>query len=342
MKAAMTQQGAVRLHDVPKPAVEPRHVLVETLYSAISTGTELLVLRSMPEQPHALGYSAAGIVRELGTGVEGLEPGQLVACYGGPYVRHAEWLSVPRNLVAPVGPNVSAEAAAFGGLGAIAIHALRQAKLQFGETAIVVGLGILGQLIAQIATAAAYDVIGFDLSEERCRLLRASGAEACSSAEDLQRLLGSRAVKADAVLVCAGGKQGGLIDQALDWLRDRGTVVIVGDVAATCSREKMFAKEANLVISRAGGPGRYDAGYEREGVDYPVGYVRWTEGRNLREFIRLLERGAIDVAQLITDRYRFASISDAYASLQQPAAKPLGVLLDYADTGTAGEAAQAG
>jgi len=222
--------------------------------------------------------------------------------------------------------------AAFVGLGAIAIHALRQAKLQFGESVIIVGLGILGQIMAQIANAAAYETIVYDRQPDRCRLFESiCGGEAAKSLEELEALIDEASLGKgiDSVLLSANGKNTGLIDGALNWIRDRGRVVIVGDLEMEFSRDKMFQKEAEISISRAGGPGRYDALYEKGANDYPIGFVRWTEGRNMAEYIRLLQNQRISVSPLITQEVSINDIGRVYEDLFSPENPALGSLITY-------------
>ncbi|MDF2714640.1 MAG: zinc-binding alcohol dehydrogenase [Paenibacillus sp.] len=334
MKVVTSSKGNVQTQNMPEPACSDNYVIVENVYSAISPGTEMLIIDRSKEVEHALvlGYSSAGIVREVGAGVEKLRVGQRVACYGAPFVRHAEKIAVPKHLAVALPDHVEIREAAFVAHGAIAIHALRQSDLRFGETAVVVGLGILGQLLCQIANAAGFRVIGFDLLPERCDQLRASGAGwACANAEELAEAIKERSegAGADAVFVCAGGKAGGLIDQALTWLRDRGKVVIVGDVKTEFDRNRLFSKEAQVLISRAGGPGRYDPVYEGGGVDYPIGYVRWTEGRNMSEYVRLLADGKVRIGSMITSSVPIDEAASAYEKFMTDPRGQLGVLLSY-------------
>ncbi|CAG7617234.1 D-xylulose reductase [Paenibacillus solanacearum] len=332
MRVVVTQAGTVHTADYPDPELLPGHILVQTRCSAISPGTEMTAQRRKPEHPVVLGYSAMGVVQEVGEGVRHIQKGQRVACYGGPYVRHAETLLVPKHLAVPLEDHVDSGEAAFVGLGAIAIHALRQAGLQFGETVVVVGLGIVGQLVCQIANAASYRVIGFDLIESRCAKWESSGsAKACRSLQEVEAAVreATHNAGADAVIVCAGSKERGLIDSGLDWLRDRGSLVVVGDLKLEFDRERMFRKEAKLLISRAGGPGRYDRSYEKDGVDYPIGFVRWTEGRNMQEYVRLLSEGRLHVGSLITGRYPLHRIAEAYEQYAHCPQETLGLLVDY-------------
>lgn len=333
MRAVVSTDGVVHTVEKEAPVLQPHFVLVDTVYSAISPGTEMSMQKNV-QGPFALGYSAAGIVREVGEGVSHLRPGDRVACYGAPFVKHASLLAVPKHLAAPLPPQVSLREASFAGLGAIAIHALRQAQLQFGERVVVVGLGILGQIIAQVAHAAAYTVIGYDLLPERCAMLRQAGIEAVyADPQELEAAIRklTNGEGADAVLLCAGGSATDLIDKSLGWLRDRGKVVIVGDLKMEFDRERMFTKEAEVLISRAGGPGRYARDYEVGGFDYPLGYVRWTEGRNVAEYVRLLAAGRIRVEPLISAELPMEKADIAYARYKQSPKDTIGVVLRYAD-----------
>ncbi|NOU81082.1 zinc-binding dehydrogenase [Paenibacillus sp. LMG 31459] len=336
MKAVLSQNGEINVAEIPAPVLEDGFVLVETEYSAISPGTEMMMNGAHRPKPIVLGYSAVGIIRSRGQGMEHWPVGQRVACYGGPYAKHAEWLLMPQHLMVPVPEHVSPVEASTVGLGAIAVHAVRQADLQFGETLVLIGAGILGQLIAQIARAAGCRVIVYDLLEARCsvaeslgiRHIAVSPEQVSSHLEQLTAGMG-----ADAVMICAGGKSGGLVDQALEWVRNQGKVLLVGDVKADFSRELMFGKEAQVLISRAGGPGRYDPVYEKQGIDYPYGYVRWTEGRNMAEYIRLIAEGDIQVGPLISKVFPLERSADAFLQYAQSPAELLGAVLAYPVTG---------
>lgn len=289
--------------ELPKIEGKPSYVLVKTLYSVISPGTELTILSNSENKQVHLGYSAMGEVVECGSDITDVKKGDLVACYGAPYVHHDEYLLVPKTLYAKVPDSVDPKEAALGGLGAIAIHALRIAKLQFGETAVIVGLGVLGQLIAKIANAAAYNVIAYDLHESRVEMLKGENIKSFSTVEEMEEAIRveTKSRGADAVLLCTGGKRSPLTHECLKWIRTKGKAVIVGDIEPDFPRSLMFGKEAELLISRAGGPGRYDSVYEREAIDYPYEYVRWTEGRNVEEYIRLIKEKRIDVRAFISE-----------------------------------------
>ncbi|MFC5407478.1 zinc-dependent alcohol dehydrogenase [Cohnella soli] len=332
MKLLVSREGRVAIEDIDEPIIQSNFVLVETLYSAISPGTELILQAKPGAIP--LGYSAMGVVRAVGDGVDHVRIGDRVACYGAPYVRHAQKLAVPKHLCVPIGDSVASQEASLVGLGAIAIHALRQADLQFGETVAVIGLGVLGQLIGQIAEAAGYRVGAVDVLSTRCEAMRAGGVESVyESFAELERAMavGELGLHGfDAVLLCAGGSNPGIIDKAIGWLRDRGKVVVVGDIATTFNRNEMFAKEIQVLISRAGGAGRYDLNYEREGVDYPIGYVRWTEGRNMAEFIRLLANGKLNMSPLIRHELPFDRAEELYELYRHSPGEMLGAVLSYA------------
>ncbi|TCZ76641.1 zinc-binding alcohol dehydrogenase [Paenibacillus albiflavus] len=331
MKAIATQSGTIMITELTKPEPFAGHVLVRTEYSAISPGTEMGFVKQASDQLIKLGYSAVGIVEQVGEGVSGIEVGERVACYGAPYVYHAQWLSVPANLTAVVPNHVDPEEAAFAGLGAIAIHALRVADLRFGESAVVVGLGTLGNIIAQIANAAAFRIAGVDLSSERATMLREQGlTHVYESQEQLEEYMADAVgtAGADAVILCASGPGEALINRSLEWIRDRGKIVIVGDLTAEFSRGLMFSKEAQVLISRAGGPGRYDKAYEKENRDYPIGHVRWTEGRNIAEYIRLLADGRISIKPLITDVFPLDHAVEAYENYKKPT-KTISTLIKY-------------
>lgn len=334
MKTVIAQSGEVTISEVELPQIKRNFVLVKTDYSAISPGTELLMMDRSRQLVNALriGYSATGLVTDIGEGVSHLNVGERVACYGGPYVHHAEYLLVPKHLAVPVPSHVNPKEAALVGLGAIAIHALRQADLRFGEHAVIMGLGVLGQIMAQVAHTAAFNVIAYDLLAERRQILQDIGiGTVCHSMEEIERVVDEQTDGAgvDSVLLCAKGKKTELINQSLKWIRDRGNVVIVGDLEIQFSRELMFKKEARLLISRAGGPGRYDAAYEREGNPYPIGFIRWTEGNNMAEYIRLLAEGRLNIAPLITETIPVHEAQRAYRSFVEHPEETLGVLIEY-------------
>lgn len=332
LRSIVAHQKKVQIVHREKPKIKPSYVLIQTLYSAISPGTELGLIAMDGDGERTLGYSAVGIVAECGEGVKDFQEGDIVACYGAPYVEHSEFLLVPVTLCAKVPPTMDVKAAALGGIGAIAIHALRVAKLEFGESVVVVGLGLLGQMIAKIAHAAAYDVMAYDLSEERARILaEKTNITTYSSREDLEEAIKIRTKGhgVDAVLLCAGGKRSPLTGQSLEWIRKQGKVVIVGDIEPDFPRNVMFGKEAQILISRAGGPGRYDPVYEQQAIDYPYGYVRWTEGKNVAEYVRLVHEKKIVVDSFLTEEINFDDATEAYNDLRNKQSTILTKIIKY-------------
>ncbi|WP_043929657.1 zinc-dependent alcohol dehydrogenase [Bacillus sp. EB01] len=317
--------------EIPSLDGKPSYVLVKTKYSVISPGTELTILANSENKQVHLGYSAMGEVVGCGSEITDVKIGDLVACYGAPYVHHDEYLLVPKTLYAKIPESVDPKEAALGGLGAIAIHALRIANLQFGETVVIVGLGVLGQLIAKIANAAAYNVIAYDLSKSRVDMLKEENFKSFSSVEEMEEAIRNETNShgADAVLLCTGGKRSPLTQQCLKWIRTKGKAVIVGDIEPDFPRDLMFAKEAELRISRAGGPGRYDSVYEKEAIDYPYEYVRWTEGRNVAEYIRLIAEKRIDVSPFITETVEFEDAPQEFEKLFEKESTTLTKLIHY-------------
>lgn len=292
------------------------------------------------DTPTPLGYSCAGVVEEAGLAATAFAPGDRVACVGQGFASHAELVAIPVNLAAHVPDTVSDDAAAFGMLGTIALHGVRTAGLTPGSCAAVLGLGLLGQLTVQILEAYGVEVVGYDPAPDKVELARATAArlggavDATADAGEVERLVLARTGGhgADAVIITAASTGPDAVDQAVALSRHRGRVVLVGTADVHPDRNEMWRKEVELVVSRAGGAGSLDPLYEVEGVDLPVGEVRWTLGRNLREFLRLLARGKVDVAPLITHRFAIAEAESAYARLMAGELDaPLGVLLEYDD-----------
>ncbi|HSW29480.1 MAG TPA: zinc-binding alcohol dehydrogenase, partial [Longimicrobiales bacterium] len=362
--------GAATVTDVPAPAVQPGCVLVRNAASLVSAGTErtavefakkslLAKARSRPDlvrkvldkartdgpvpalqaaltrldQPLALGYSCAGVVLEVGEGVEGVRAGDRVACAGAGYACHAEVVCVPRNLVALASDAVALEHAAFATVGAIGLHGVRLAGVELGERVAVVGLGLIGLLTVQMLRAAGARVLGVDLDPARVKLALDLGADAAvvPAAAGEAALALSGGVGVDAVLITAGTSSNEPIELAGRIARDRGRVVVVGAVGMDLPRPPFFEKELSFRVSRSYGPGRYDPVYEEGGVDYPVGYVRWTENRNLQAFLEMVASGAVRVEPLITHRIPIEQGARAYGLLTSAAEAPLGVVLTYGD-----------
>jgi predicted dehydrogenase/threonine dehydrogenase-like Zn-dependent dehydrogenase len=352
--------------EVPDPVVAPHHVLVRPLYSLISSGTETAsihkdsVLKEVADNPShlqkiwnvmkqagpartvsevmakfseyaVLGYSGAGVVVEKHASVSDLEVGARVA-YGGEGTGHGETILVGRNLAARVPDAVSFEHACFSTLGSIAMNAVRNSSVSLGETVVVIGLGLVGQLTAQLARLQGGVVIATDLRADRVELARRLGADhalsgGASLKESVGALTGGRG--ADCVIIAAAAKSAAPCQLALDLCRDRGRIVVVGAVELSFPWHEMYLKEIQLFMSRAYGPGSYDPAYEQQGQDYPITYVRWTENRNMEEFLRLVEAGRLQLEPLITHRFALDDAPAAYETIMDAASESLAVLLRY-------------
>jgi predicted dehydrogenase len=360
--------GDTSVVEVPVPTPQTGQLLVQTAASLVSAGTERMLVefaeksllgkaRARPDlvsqvldkarregllttveaafnrldQPMPLGYSSAGTIVALGPGVEGFQAGQRVACAGGGYAVHAEYAAVPLNLVARLPDNIDFESAAFTTLGAIAMHGFRLAETQLGERVAVIGLGLLGLLMVEIAAAAGCHVLGIDLDEKRVALAESMGFQAVlrdQAVEAAQTF--SRGRGCDAVLICADTPSADPVELAGEIARDRARVVATGAVGLKIPRKIYYEKELTFLNSRSYGPGRYDPAYEEGGQDYPIGYVRWTEGRNLEAFVDLLATGKVDVKPLISHRFPIDQAPQAYDLITGKQAQAfLGVLLTY-------------
>ncbi|MHB1345376.1 MAG: bi-domain-containing oxidoreductase [Thermoleophilia bacterium] len=370
MKQVLIRQGHVLVEDVPAPLVEPGTLLVRVDHSCISVGTEMSGVRASAErlwkrglkQPQNVrkvvqmvatqgvaktraviegkltagqptGYSAAGVVIAVGQGVEDLRPGDRVACAGAQCAHHAEVIRVPRNLTVPVPPGLSLADASTVTLGAIAMQGVRRAQPTLGETFVVLGLGILGQLTVQMLKANGCRVIGTDLNRDRISLARNLGLDVGVHPDDqdavqhVHRL--TDGYGADGVIITAASPSDAIISTAFTMCRRKGRVVLVGDVGLHLNRADFYQKELDFFISSSYGPGRYDARYEEEGLDYPIGYVRWTENRNMVEYVRLLGDRRIQVEPLVSRIYTVEEAPQAYAALRDEGAALVMVLLRY-------------
>lgn len=362
--------GRLEVADVPPPVAQRGRVLVRTARSLISAGTERMtvdqgkksLLERARENPElvrqviqraknegvvntfnavrsklgsftALGYSASGIVVAVGDGVTEFRKGDHVACAGVGYASHAEVLSVPQNLCVRLPEGVNFDAGAFGTLGAIALQGVRLAEPTLGESVIVIGLGLLGQLTVQLLKANGCRVFGIDLDPQKIELARALGADGGAKSDaDAKRVVmdWSRGRGADAVLITAATPSNQPIELAGEISRLKGRVVAVGMVGLDVPRNLFFARELDLKISMSYGPGRYDAEYEERGHDYPFAYVRWTEGRNIEAFLDLISKGGVNVERLITHRFPVDDGERAYQLISgETGERYLGVLLEY-------------
>jgi len=291
-------------------------------------------VRSRLDQPMALGYSSAGTVIAVGEGVTDIQAGDRVACAGAGYANHAEFACIPRLLLAKIpSPDVSFEDAAFATLGAVALHGVRTAEVKLGDAVAVIGLGLLGQLTVQILKAAGCRVIGLDVNSERASLAAQLGADAvCHDASTFRDLCMQRTGGhgADAVLIAAETSSSDPVNLAGSVARDRAIVCAVGTVGLEIQRKTFFEKELDFRISRSYGPGRYDAAFEQKGRDYPIGYVRWTETRNMEAFLELLAVGKLNLQPIVSHRFPIDDALAAYDLITGRTGDPfLGVLITY-------------
>ena len=291
-------------------------------------------VRSRLDPPATPGYSSAGTVIAVGEGITDLNPGDRVACAGTGYAMHAEFACVPRLLLARIqSESVSFDQAAATTVGAVALHGVRTAGVQLGDVVAVIGLGLLGQITVQILKAAGCRVLGMDIDPNRTALALQMGAEGASdSALDFASLCAeySRGRGVDAVLITAQAASSDPVNLAAHVARDRAVVVAVGTVGMDIERRTFYEKELDFRVSRSYGPGRYDAAYEQKGIDYPIGYVRWTETRNMEAFLQLLADGKVSIDPLITHRFSIDEARSAYDLITGKTVAPfLGVLITY-------------
>ncbi|MEM7274404.1 MAG: bi-domain-containing oxidoreductase [Actinomycetota bacterium] len=364
--------GDLALLDVPVPVCQPGGVVVRTEYSVISSGTEKMKVdesklsligkaKARPDQIRKvvdsvnqqglsstyrkvmnqldsftpLGYSLVGTVIEAGERSE-FEVGQRVACGGNKYALHAEYNYVPNNLCVPVPDGVDGRHAAFTTVGAIAMQGFRQADPQLGEVSLVIGLGLVGQLLVQILNSAGVRTIGLDVSEERCKLAEAAGAHACgapgsasgeAAEAELARL--TNGALADHIFLTAATSSRQPVMTAARLARDRATIVDIGKCNLDLPWNEYYEKELDVRFSRSYGPGRYDPSYEEGGKDYPIGYVRWTERRNMQSFVDLIEDRRIDLEPLVTESFPFDEAVEVYERLHDGELDAIGVLFEY-------------
>ena len=282
-----------------------------------------------------MGYSCSGTVVQVGASVTHLQVGDRVACAGAGKANHAEWVVVPSNLVVPVPENVSLKNAASTTLGAIAMQGVRRADLRLGEWAAVIGLGLVGQIAFQLLQASGIRVIGVDLDPHRVERANAMGAAHAFVAtnvdvqQEVFHLTEGHGV--DTTIITAASQSNSIVQQAMELTRERGRVVVVGAVGLGLQRSPFYEKELDFRIARSYGPGRYDPNYEEEGLDYPYAYVRWTENRNMGEYLRLLAQEKIDFETLIEAEYPLEAAEQAYSALEREEGRPIAVILRYPD-----------
>lgn len=367
MKQVLLKKGTIYAADIPKPQLEKGYILVKTEYSCISAGTEMSgvtnsgtpIVKRILESPElmekglkmlkergvkdtwsvvqgkldvgtAMGYSASGIVEESGS--EQFAKGDKVACMGVGYASHAGYLIVPQNLVAKIPDGVSFEQAATAALGCIAMQGVRRAEVMLGDYIVITGMGILGQLACRFAVASGATVIVTDVDDRRLKLALEAGATYAFNAQEdvvkqVTNITGGHG--ADKVIITASTNSDDLISQAFQMCRRKGRVVLVGVAGMHLKREDMYKKELDFVIATSYGPGRYDEYYEEKGIDYPYGYVRYTEKRNLESYMRLISDKKIEIDSIIEQVYPVAQADEAYNALKAETDRPLIVLLKY-------------
>lgn len=359
------RSGELELAEVPAPGAGRGMVLIQTRASVISPGTERMLVefsqanllgkaRQQPDrvrqvldkmrtdgllptleavfrkldEPLPLGYSNAGVVLEVGSGVTDLRPGDRVLSNG----PHAEIVAVPRNLCARIPEGVSDEDAAFGVLGSVALQGIRLAEPTLGETFVVFGMGLLGLLTVQLLRASGCHVIAADPKPERLLLAEQLGAQIVDVARGADPVTAARAATggagADGVLITASADTHEIVHEAAVACRKRGRIILVGVVGLNLRRADFFEKELRFQVSCSYGPGRYDESYEQGGQDYPQGFVRWTEQRNFEAVLGAMADGSLDVAPLVSNRLAFDAALAAYEAVQGDA---LGVVLEYAE-----------
>ena len=370
MKQVLIKTGSVIVEEVPAPKVSSKNILVRVTHSCISVGTEMagVKMSGLPlyqralKQPEnvkrvlemvtdegvkrtmdrvtgklsagsATGYSAAGVVVDLGVEVEGFVIGDRVACAGAGIANHAELIDVPVNLAVKLPTCLGTDIASTVTLGSIAMQGIRRTNPTLGETIVVIGLGVLGQITAQMLSANGCQVIGVDIDQARVQIALGNGMDfGINPVTDnyVERVFKyTDGVGSDAVIVTAATASHEVISEAMQVCRKKGRVVLVGDVGLNLNRADFYKKELDFLISTSYGPGRYDSVYEEGGQDYPIAYVRWTENRNMQAYIDLLAKRKVRLDNLYKDPYPIEQATEAYDALKVEDEKPLLVLLEY-------------
>jgi len=362
------QSGKTSVIDVPVPQARPKTALIKTAASLVSAGTERMLVdfasknlirkaQSRPDlvrqvmdkakregiiptigatlnrldQPLTLGYSSAGTIVASGTGLKGFRVGERVACAGAGYAVHAEYAVVPQNLLAKLPDNVDFESGAFATLGSIAMNGFRLANIQVGDNVAIIGLGLLGLITARISQAAGCSIFGLDIDPRRIQMAKKQGIDCCLNKDaEKSGLSFTNNVGFDAILICADTPKDDTVELAAKIARDRAHVISIGAVGLNLQRKSYYDKELFFQVSRSYGPGRYDKNYEENACDYPIGHVRWTEGRNMQAFVNLISHGKIEVNSLITHHFPIEKATQAYQLITNRVNQDfLGVMLTY-------------
>ncbi len=348
------KKGNTILEEVPAPKVKPGQVLIKTSRTLVSLGTERMLVefgkanyiqkaKQQPDkvkmvmdkvktdglkptyesvvnklnQPLPLGYCNVGEVIELGKGVSEFKIGDRVASNGA----HAEFVSIPKNLVAKVPDNVTDDEAAFTVIGAIALQGIRLCNPTFGETIVVIGLGLIGLVTAEMLKANGCNVIGFDFDEQKINIAQQKGINAVNLSNGTNpvnyTLEYTNEIGVDGVIITASGKSDEIIHQAAEMSRKRGRIILIGVIGLNIRRDDFFKKELTFQVSASYGPGRYDDNYEQKGQDYPIGFVRWTEKRNFEAVLSAISKGQLDVKPLITERVKLENYQEIYGDMRK-------------------------
>ena len=346
------QNGETNLIEIPVPNCSKNFVLIKTSHSLVSLGTEKMLvdfgkgsflqkakqqpdkvkeviekvktdglgptikaIKNKLEQPIPLGYCNVGTVIEVGQDVSEFKIGDRVASNG----PHAEYVTVPKNLAAKIPTNVKNEEATFTVIGAIGLQGMRLIQPTFGETIVVIGLGLIGLITAQLLKANGCKVVGFDFDQKKVDLANSFGIDAVNLSTGTKQveyvLDKTNGVGCDGVLITASNPSNEIISLSAQMSRKRGRIVLVGVIGLDIKRADFYEKELSFQVSCSYGPGRYDASYEEEGNDYPISYVRWTEKRNFEAILEALSKGQLNVKPLITERESFQDFSNIYGNL---------------------------
>ena len=370
MKQVLIKKGKAIIEDIPAPMVSEGNVLVKVAYSCISAGTEMAGLKSSSEnllykaihQPQNIkkglnlikqkgilktknilkstfesgaptGYSASGVVIEIGNKIKDIKIGDRVACAGAGYANHAEYIEVSKNLLVKMPKDLSFKEASTVTMGSIAMQGVRRAEVKLGENIAIIGMGILGQIASQIVTAAGARVVAIDLDNRRLAIAQTNGARYVLNStkenivEEVIKITEGYGV--DSVIITAATTSKEPLAQAFQMCRKKGKVILVGTVGMEINRKDMYKKELDFYISTSYGPGIYDPNYEEKGMDYPYHYVRWTENRNMQEYLKMLTEGKIQLNNIIEKVYKIEEATQAYQEFEKVEDKPLIVLLKY-------------
>ena len=353
MKQVFLKKGEIVIEEMPVPVCRENGILVKTSHSLISAGTERSALESpssalsqanpenirkvlekmkkqgfsktmqivqnkLEAQLSQLGYSASGIVIEVGKNVKEFSVGDRVACAGAGYANHSEYVFVPKNLAVKIPDNVNFEEAAFSTVGSIALQGIRRSDARLGENIAVVGLGLIGLLACQMLKAAGCNVIGLDIDENRVNLARKfvdKGIVIKQKGTVVQVMNFTNGIGVDAAIITASSPTNDPMIKAQEICRKKGKVVVIGNIDLKLLREPFFYRELDIVASNSYGPGRYDPVYEEKGVDYPHAYVRWTENRNMQAFLNMLSKKQINIQPLISKVFKINQAENAYKAL---------------------------